>query len=244
MVARCCTAGPWIAVRGGGAGEIVRYAIIVASFLAANAGATEIDSPRHPFLLRRTDHTRLYPKAWVTTTARDQAVLDRVSSEGQFPAYHRYLATRSYRHNRLKLHNRSAGLTSISTDPPRVTKFRAQLSRREARRSGPAIRQTQALKQQCLPNLPQIARTGRHLRWVYSALRKQPQRPLYQNQIMMRVGARLLSARLPHWRNRHPRPLSPNDNRRRKRRNRHNRHPRWKWPRRSLGRRPKRPSPK
>jgi hypothetical protein len=133
-------------VRGGGAGEIVRYAIIVASFLAANAGATEIDSPRHPFLLRRTDHTRLYPKAWVTTTARDQAVLDRVSSEGQFPAYHRYLATRSYRHNRLKLHNRSAGLTSISTDPPRVTKFRAQLSRREARRSGPAIRQTQALK--------------------------------------------------------------------------------------------------
>ena len=136
-------------MRGGGAGEIVRYAIIVASFLVASAGATEIDSPRHPFPLRRTDHTRLYPKAWVTTTARDQALLDRVSSEGQFPAYHRYLATRSYRHNGLKLHNRSAGLTSISTDQPGVTKFRAQLSKREARRSEPAIRatpQTQASK--------------------------------------------------------------------------------------------------
>jgi hypothetical protein len=128
-------------VRGGDAGEIARYAIIIAIFLAANAGAAEIDSPRHPFPLRRTDHTRLYPKAWVTTTARDQAVLDR-ATEGRFPGYYRYLATRSYRHNRLKLHNRSAALTSISTDQPRVSKFRAQVSTRAARTSRPSIRTT------------------------------------------------------------------------------------------------------
>jgi hypothetical protein len=159
MAARCFRAGPWVAVRGGGAGVIARCAIITAIFLATNAGAAEIDSPRHLFPLRRTDHTKLYPKASVITTVRDQTVLTR-ASEGQFSGYYRYLATRSHRDNRLEMHNRSAGLTSISTDQPRVSKFRAQFPKRAARRSWPPIRtpsQTQASK----PAAPATSPTDR-----------------------------------------------------------------------------------
>ena len=111
---------------------IARCATIIAILLATNAGATEVGSPRHLFPLRRTDQTKFYPKTSVIASVRTQAVLTR-AGEGRFSGYYRYLATESYRHNRLKMHNRNVALTSISTDQARALQFRSQSSKRRPR---------------------------------------------------------------------------------------------------------------
>ena len=113
----------------GSGGRMVpgRCTIIVAISLATNAGAAELDPPRHLFPLRRTDQTKLYPTPWVITSVRNQAVLTR-AGEGRFSDYYRYLVTGSYGHNRLK--TRSAVLTSINTDQGRASKLRSQSSKR------------------------------------------------------------------------------------------------------------------
>jgi hypothetical protein len=158
MVA-CFRAGPWGAMRGGGTGVIARCAIIIAIFLATNAGAAGADFPRHLFPLRRTDHTKLYPKASVITTVRNQAALTR-ASEGRFSGYYRYLTTGSHRHNTLKMHNRSAALTSISTDQIPASKFRSQSSKRPTSTSEPPI-QTSPQIQRSEPAAPAKPPTDR-----------------------------------------------------------------------------------
>ena len=121
---------------------IARCATIIAILLATNAGATEVGSPRHLFPLRRTDQTKFYPKTSVIASVRNQAVLTR-AGEGRFSGYYRYLATESYRHNRLKMHNRNVALTSISTDQARALKFRSQSSKRRPREPIQTSLQTQ-----------------------------------------------------------------------------------------------------
>src|SRR5262245_10943940 len=103
-----------------------RCAIFIAISLATNAGAAELDPPRHLFPLRRTDQTKLYPRPSVITSVRNQAVLTR-AGEGLLFGYYRYLVTGSYGHNRLK--TRSTALTSMSTDQDRASKSRSHLSK-------------------------------------------------------------------------------------------------------------------
>ena len=104
-----------------------RCAIIIAISLATNAGAAELDPPRHLLPLRRTDQTKSYPRPSAITSVGNQAVLTR-AGEGPFLSYYRYLATGSYGHNRLK--TSSAALTSISTDQGRGSKLRSPSSKR------------------------------------------------------------------------------------------------------------------